>query len=300
MIKKILFLALVAFGLFFTSCSDDDDNNGSSTKNITLNISGLEDLGSDFVYEGWVIVNGTPVSTGTFTDITSGQNFAIDTVQLNAATSFVLTIEPSGETGTAADTPSDTKLVEGDFSGNSATVSIATVGDFTTTTPSGNFFLRSPTDETGGVNNNNDENGIWFGMPGDPPTAGLILPTLEAGWKYEGWVVVDGTGPLSTGTFTAFDVADDNAGATDSFSGTENSGPPIPGEDLLNNEPTGFTFPIDIRGKEVVISIEPSPDNSPNPFLLKPLKGTAGNDIAPAVNDLTFDNTSFPTGTVTR
>jgi hypothetical protein len=227
-----------------------------------------------------------------------GQTFAIDTVQLNAATSFVLTIEPSGETGAAADTPSDTKLLKGDFSGNSATVSIMTVGDFTTTTPSGKFFLRSPTDEATD-NNGNDENGIWFGVPGAPPTVGLILTTLEAGWKYEGWVI-DGAGPLSTGTFTAFDVADDNAGATDSFSGTENSGPSIPGEDLLNNAPTGFTFPIDIRGKDVVISIEPSPDNSPNPFLLKPLKGTAGNDTAPAVNDLTFDDTSFPTGTVTR
>ncbi len=299
MIKKILFLALVAFGLFFTSCSNDDDNGGSSTKNITLNISGLEDLGSDYVYEGWIMVNSVPLSTGTFTDITSGQTFAIDTVQLNAATSFILTIEPSGETGTAADTPSDTKLLKGDFSGNSATVSIVTIGDFITTLPSGSFFLRSPTDETGGINNDNDENGIWFGMPAMPPTSGLILPTLEAGWKYEGWVI-DGAGPLSTGTFTAFDVADDNAGATDSFSGTENSGPSIPGEDFFNNEPSGFTFPIDIRGKDVVISIEPSPDNSPNPFLLKPLKGTASNDTAPAVNDLVFDNTSFPTGTVTR
>lgn len=100
--------------------------------------------------------------------------------------------------------------------------------------------------------------------------------------------------------FTTFDTADENAGAATSFSGTENAGPPIPGEDFFSNAPTGFTFPLDIRGRTVVISIEPSPDNSPAPFLLKPLKGVAGNETAPATYDLTFDNTSFPSGTVTR
>jgi len=303
MIKRNVFLAILALGLIFTSCNNDDDSTDSTTtKKLTLNIDGLEELGSDFVYEGWIIVDGTPESTGTFTSAASGQTFDVDATKLEAATKFVLSIEPAGETGTDAATPSSTKLVVGEFSGESATVSIGTVGDFTASAaPSGKFFLRSPTDEASGTDNNgNDENGIWFGMPGTPPTAGLVLPALEAGWKYEGWVVVDGVGPLSTGTFTAFDVADDNAGADTSFSGTENAGPPIPGEDFFNNVPDGFTFPLDLKGKTVVISIEPSPDNSPTPFLLKPLKGTAGNETAPATNDLTFDSVSFPTGTVTR
>lgn len=280
------------------SCNNDDDN-GSSTANLTLAISGLEDLGADFVYEGWIIVNSAPISTGTFTSTAASQTFMIDEVQLSAATRFVLSIEPAGETGTAATTPSDTKLLVGDFAGNTASVSIGTVGDFNTTTPSGTFFLRSPTDEATG-NNGNDESGIWFGSPGMPPSPALTLPTLEAGWKYEGWVVVDGSGPLSTGTFIAFDIADENAGSTTSFSGTQNNGPPIPGEDFFNNMPSGFTFPLDIRDKTVVISVEPFPDNSPNPFLLKPLAGTAGQDTAPATYDLDFSNASFPTGTISR
>ncbi len=297
MIKRILGIAIVAISLFFTSCLNDDD--GPTTAILTLDINGLEDLGPDFVYEGWIIVNGAPVSTGTFTNIATGQTFAIDKIMLDAATKFVLSIEPEGETGTAAATPSDTKLVVGDFAGNSASISIGTVGDFSSTTPSGVFFLRSPTDEAGG-NNGNDENGIWFGTPGAPPSPAFTLPTLEAGWKYEGWVVVDGVGPLTTGTFTSFDTLDDNAGAVTSFGGTENVGPPIPGEDFFNNVPVGFTFPLDLRGRTVVISVEPSPDNSPNPFLLKPLVGTAGNDTAPTTYDLGFSNSSFPTGTVTR
>ena len=63
-----------------------------------LNIQGLEDLGPNFVYEGWVIVNGAPVSTGRFTVDSSGQSSAkgvtVRSSDLDSATAFVLTIEP--------------------------------------------------------------------------------------------------------------------------------------------------------------------------------------------------------------
>ena len=48
-------------------------------------------------------------------------------------------------------------------------------------------------------------------------------------------------------------------------------GPPFPGEDYLVNAPMGLTFPTNLAGGTAVISIEPDPDNSPNPFTLKPL-----------------------------
>ena len=178
--KRTLFLLTIIAGIML-SCNNDDDD-GPSTANLTLNISGLEDLGPDYVYEGWIIVNGAPVTTGTFTSTATSQVFTIDEAQLNAATRFVLSIEPNGETGTDASTPSDTKLLVGDFVGNSASVSIGTVGDFETVTPSGMFFLRAPTDEPAGTaNNGNDENGIWFGSPGTPPSPALTLPALQAG-----------------------------------------------------------------------------------------------------------------------
>ena len=47
-------------------------------------------------------------------------------------------------------------------------------------------------------------------MLGDPATARLTLPELAAGWKYEGWVVSDGT-PITTRTFSVADIADDSA-----------------------------------------------------------------------------------------
>jgi hypothetical protein len=159
--------------------------------------------------------------------------------------------------------------------------------------------LRTPTDEAmGTANNMNDEFGIWFGTLGTmPPTAGLGLSTLALGWKYEGWAVADGVGPISTGTFTGFTEVDDFNG----FSGYENTvGPPILGEDFLLTPPKGFSFPLDVRGRTVVISIAPSPDDSPAPFAMKPLVGVAGNDTAPSTYTLNHNLGTLPSGSVTK
>lgn len=158
-------------------------------------------------------------------------------------------------------------------------------------------YLRTPTDESG-TNNGNDENGIRFGIPGTMrPAVGFGLPILNAGQKYEAQVVIDGVGPISTGTFSELDTQDHS----NVFSGTlNNAGPPIPGEDYFNNEPEGFTFPLDLRNRTVVISVEPSPDNSPGPFSIKPLVGMSGQDTAPTTYDLTYSAMSFPSRTVIR
>lgn len=290
MIKK-MFLAVLALGIFATSCDSDDDGVSIPTNSdLTLDLDGLESLGSDFVYEGWIIVDGAPVSTGTFTSVTFPQTFSVNTVQLNSATAFVLSIEPSVDTDPL---PAATKVLSGEFSGNSAAVNTGLIGDFSSA--SGEFFLRTPTDETG-TNNMNDQNGVWFGTPGTPPLPNFNLPILPAGWAYEGWVVGE-TGPITTGTFTAFDTVD----STNGFSGTENNvGPPVPGEDFLLNAPAGETFPLDVRGRTVVISVEPVPDNSPAPFALKPLVGTAGDETAPATHAFDQNLGSLPTGSISR
>ena len=290
MMIKNVFFAVMTLGVFAISCSSDDDSSGPTTSNLTLNLDSLEELGSDFVYEGWLIVDGSPVSTGTFSSVTFPQTFTVNTSQLNNATSFVLSIEPAVD---ADPSPAATKILAGDFTGDSASVNTGIVGDFSTA--SGAFFLRTPTDETAG-NNMNDQNGVWFGTPGMPPTPNFILPELPDGWVYEGWVVGD-SGPLSTGTFTAFNTMD----SSNAFSGTENNaGPPVPGEDFFNGAPIGEIFPLDVRGRTVVISVEPSPDNSAAPFTMKPLVGTAGTETAPFTHDFGQNLASLPNGTVTR
>ncbi|WP_147677506.1 anti-sigma factor [Algibacter pacificus] len=290
MIKNTI-LAMLAIGVLTTSCDSDDDST-PKTADLTVNLTGLEELGNDYVYEGWVIVDGAPVSTGTFSSVVFPQSFTVDADQLASATTFVLSIEPAVDSDPA---PAATKILAGDFSGNSASVnSNNIVGDLTTST--GKYILATPTD----TDDTNEASGVWFlDNSGDAAVKGLVLPTLSAGWKYEGWVVFDGT-PISTGTFTNSDAADDNA-ATSIFKGDAGNGPGYPGEDFLQNAPSGLTFPTDLKGKTIVISVEPSPDNSAAPFTLKPLAHSVPAD---AMNHTVINMGAGPvislSGTVTR
>ena len=58
---------LMIIGLSAACDKEDDSANNSSTQSqLSLNLQGLEDLGSDYRYEGWIIVDGAPVSAGLF------------------------------------------------------------------------------------------------------------------------------------------------------------------------------------------------------------------------------------------
>ncbi len=248
--------------LLMSSCTDPADEKST----LDLNFSGLENLGADYAYEGWIIVDGEPVTTGIFTVDDSGNmstsKFELDATDLENASTFVLTIEPSPDSDPM---PSATHVVAGDFSGNSAALTLdhdaALATDFNDA--NGKYIVATPTDGNGDVN---EESGVWFlDNSSGSAVAGLDLPDLPEGWNYEGWVVFNGT-PISTGTFRSASEADDSG----IYSGSA-GGPPFPGEDFLVNAPAGLTFPANVLGTTVVISVEPSPDNSPAPFALKPL-----------------------------
>lgn len=289
---KLLSFLMIAVSIGFTSCSDDDDNTSTTNETLSIDLTGLENLGADFAYEGWVIVDGAPVSTGVFTVNDNGElsNNSFNVSGLADATTFILTIEPLPDTDP---TPSAVHLVAGDFSGNTANLDVghgaALNNDFEAS--SGNFILATPTDS----DDTNEYSGLWFldnssGMP----AIGLDLPELPEGWAYEGWAIIDGS-PVSTGTFTSISGVD-NATL---YSGP-NSGPPFPGEDFLLNAPEGKTFPTILEA--AVISIEPVPDNSTAPFLLKPLVGMIDAN-APVHTALPMGNNAVntnPVGTVTR
>ena len=296
--KKLLVFSLAGLTML-ASCKKDDDSDSTptpttpTTANLMVDIQGLEDLGSDFAYEGWIIVDGSPVSTGVFTVDGSGTlsktTFTVDATQLSASTKFVLSIEPVPDNDPA---PAPTKIMAGDFSGNSATLGTGTVGEGFDAA-SGKYIVAAPTG-TGAMDE--EFSGLWFlDNSSGSPAVGLNLPALAPGWKYEGWAVINGT-PVTTGTFTAIDAADEGA----PFSGS-NPGPPFPGEDFLINAPSGLTFPTDIRGGTAVISIEPFPDNSPAPFTLKPLVSMIPATLPASPIDLNNNMTaSFPTGSVSR
>lgn len=289
---KKLFLAFAASLLLIVGCKEDTPTVGT----LNLNINGLEDLGDDYAYEGWLIVNGAPVSAGIFSVDAAGNlsktAFEIDAANLENASTYVLTIEPSPDSDPA---PSDVHILAGDFNSNSADLttkhSAALGTDFADA--SGIYILATPTD---GGSDTDENSGVWWLDPTAGPGPGLDIPSLPAGWKYEGWAVIDGT-PVSTGTFTSASGIDDAA----PFSGSEN-GPAFPGEDLLTNAPAGLNFPTNLAGKTVVISVEPNPDNSSAPFLLKPL---VGNVDANATDHTPYDmnnnaGATNPKGSVSR
>lgn len=238
----------------------------NAKSSLTLNISGLENLGSDFAYEGWLIVDGSPVSAGIFNVNAAGKlsqtKFEVNAFDAVFASAYVLTIEPSPDSDPS---PSKVHILAGDFTENTATISVnhsAAIGtDFMSST--GNYTLATPTD---GASNTHENSGVWWLDLGAGPGPGLSLPTLPDGWRYEGWAVIGGT-PVSTGTFTSTTMSDSSA----LFSATVVSGPPFPGEDFLMNAPSGLSFPTNLASSTVVISVEPFPDNSSTPFLLKPL-----------------------------
>jgi len=279
--------------LVVTSCSDDkDDNNDQSmTTELTLEFLRLDDLGPDYLYEGWIIVDDEPISTGTFsvdlTGVASQAKFTIDSEMLSKATKFVLSIEPSPD---SSPLPSNTKIFTGDFNGNVAVLNTTTIASFSDV--SGKFIIGAP---TGTGAEEQKYSGIWFlDNSSGNAVAGLELPVLMEGWKYEGWVALEGK-ILSTGMFTSTSGADEAA----PYSGA-NPGPAFPGEDFLENAPEGIEFPEDLRGRFVVISVEPFPDNSPRQFTLKPLFARIPDD-ATGVQTLGINVvTSFPTGIATR
>ena len=295
--KNRISLTILALGFTIAACST---NTESLDSELRLQFSGLETLQNGFHYEGWLILDDGPITTGKFNVNANGSivDLAGNPIpdglftlmnDIGSASAFVLTIEPAGDVD---DIPADTHHLAGSISNGSATLSLdhsASLGSsFSSST--GDYILATPTD---GVNDN-ENSGIWFLNPSSgSAVAGLNLPTLPAGWRYEGWAVYDGI-PLTTGTFTSTTEAD----AFADFSGTM-AGPPFPGEDFLMNAPSGVMFPIDLAGGTAVISIEPYPDDSPAPFALKPLVGMIPTDATDRmVYSMGNNSGSFPEGTV--
>ena len=273
--------------------ADDDAEESLGGAPVALNFSGLEPLGDGFVYEGWIIVDGSPVSTGRFTidEIDGERTYTAESTatqtDLDTATDFVLSIEPAEGDDPA---PADAKPLGGAIVDGVAELSIAhpaALGnDFSTA--AGQYVITAPTT----TDESDDTAGVWFiEITDDGPAAGLDLPELPAGWVYEGWAVIDGQA-LSTGRFLTPEGADDFSG----FSGSDADGPPFPGEDFVANAPDGLEFPADLSGSTIVISIEPEDDDSPAPFAFKPLASEVPAGVEAGYAGQLGAGPGFPTG----
>jgi len=281
----LLFLALV-----LAACSNDTGSS-SATTTLTLGMAGLEDLGSDYVYEGWLIADGVAEPAGRFSVDADGNatpdTFEIDTAIAEAATAYVLTIEPAEGDDPG---PSNVHILAGPVTGGTASLttedSRAIGTDFSSA--AGAFILETPSSMAVA---DDYANGIWWLVPGgDGAMPGLDLPALPDGWTYEGGGVGP-DGPISTGTFDAADVADSDGAGPDA--GPDPT-PPFPGQDFIDPAQTLTD------GYMAVISVEPVPDNSPAPFPIKPLADMSIDDVmAPmtlGMDNIVADN--LPGGSV--
>ena len=251
-----------------TNGENTDENSGVwflelAANTVALSIEGLDPLANGYHYEGWAIIGGAPYTTGKFNvdengdyvdlagNVIANGYFKTD-LDLNAATDFVLSIEPPDDSDPA---PAATKYVGGGFSAGTAALNTthpATLGnDFIDAT--GRYILATPTNGA-----ETDENsGIWF----LDPTSNVLqlsasgLEALNDGFHYEGWAIVEGA-PVATGKFNI-----DADGAIVDLDG--------------NLVPNGeFIVSTDISSAtDVVITIEPAGDNDAVPAATKYLGG---------------------------
>ena len=69
MIKTSRLLAVLAAlgAAFLPGCGSSNPPAPAPSSTLSWALTGLQELGPDFEYEGWLIVNGAPLSTGRFT-----------------------------------------------------------------------------------------------------------------------------------------------------------------------------------------------------------------------------------------
>ncbi len=160
---------------------------GTETAYVEIDAGGLENLGPAWAYEGWLIVDGAPVSTGTFTVSVDGNlsrsAFAVEVADLDLVSTFVLTIEPFPD---ADPEPSAIHMLGGDFSNGIAELSVghpAALGnDFSSA--DGAFILAAPSAGEGG----DYANGIWWlDLDAGPGRGTRSRPCQPVGYMRAGW-----------------------------------------------------------------------------------------------------------------
>lgn len=287
---------LVFFSIAFISCSDSNSTNSpeEDTTTLTLNLIGVEPLKETLIYEGWLMVNEQPFSVGRFNtqSLTTEKIFSVPTKDLNAATSFILSIE---ETNSQNSKPSDTKLLFGNFVSNTADLNFeVAVGFVIDPTIEYNLHCNTmtPTDGTTNPLGSDENYGLWFQNSLGPGLSNI--PILNKGWKYEGWVFFNGTTPLSTGKFTSHLGPDESSYYCGDYPGNN-----YPGEDFLKNLPNGVSGYV--VGSPVVITIEPDLTSDLDiPFYLRPISGVVVEGLSGTSLDIKENYSSSIFGTAIR
>ena len=204
--------------------------------------------------------------TTVFGDVTSFVMNDVNTGLLGAfpdataASEVCISLQPQGLTVDDGSTPT---LLSGFLLGGQGVLTTDAIADFTGI--SGTFSTSTPTNNVAG-GAPDDQMGIWWrGFATGTPS--LVLPTPAAGWRYEGWVRNTFTGETySTGTFSSVMDADDDARLFDGQGPLE--GFPVPGQDFVeSNAGINIQAMPNLISTNVIVSLEPYPDDSREPYL---------------------------------
>lgn len=294
----LLFLSFtIGFG---AGCDSDSGTESDAPKlRMTVDTDNLKPLQDGFTYKVWAKVGFEYYSTEGFNVTETGQfltqvgefrdkSFVLDADLTDAEVVFI-TVEGKSSTSNA---PSKSIVMAADVTGNvsqlSSSHSLALGGSIAG--QSGQLTILTTSD----VDTSNDEHGVWFlTVSNGVMSPGLSLPTLNEGWKYEGWVDVGGH-RFTTGKFVS------NTRNDEFQPHSYNDVPLFPGEDFLLNPPDGVVFPLNLSGAVVTITVEPNADDSFDPYGIKVLSATLPASIqAGSVHPLTSANAVFPTASVT-
>lgn len=279
---------------------------GSSS--VTLSFDNLEPLSGGLNYQAWLVGGtrtefyGVPVVLFNMNEEGQMVDPVADTVltgpfqaDLDASSTFAVAVSLE-ITNELLDYSSYTFILGGEVTQGAADLETShwLAFDQSQVEATGRFILATPTDEVA----ENELSGIWFMDPtSDPAEAGLSLPEAPVGWIYEGWVVMDSQ-PVSVGRFSVPTGAD----SATTYSGSLPA-PTFPGEDFLTAAPAGLTFPPNLSGTSVFISLEPWTEwnvEPETPFSAKVLEAQIPAEATPqTVYEMTNITDQLPTGTAT-
>ncbi len=299
----------VVLSLLLQGCDGREGVTGPKGSSlVTLSLTGLKPLGDGLNYQAWLIAGTASEPWGSslvLFDVDQDGRMvdpAADTVLVGP---FQGKLDPPDVIGVAisleaSDTllsySSFTFLLGGDLAQGSAELGTGhwIALNQSLQDGSGRFVLGTPTDE----DQENELSGLWFmDTEASPAGPGLALPEASPGWVYEAWVSVDEV-DLSTGKFLGPTGAD----SANTYSGSLNA-PAFPGEDFLVGAPTGLTFPPNLSGATVFVTLEPwmEWDVEPDaPFPFRILEAQVPADATPlTVYEMTSLADQLPSGTAT-
>ncbi|MBN1825714.1 MAG: hypothetical protein JW958_05560 [Candidatus Eisenbacteria bacterium] len=274
-LSRSCWIFLSALLLIGAGCGGDDENviggpaDGEDQVVLTLRNFGDPSPGH---FALWAEENGVKTRVASF-GVLDGAPVTLDGDPLTSfeqedrlagADRLLITVE----TDTAATTPAGAAFLAGTPGDLQAELTVAAGVGADLTGAAGFFLFDTPSTE----DDADAGRGVWW-TDGEG-AAGLLLPTLSAGWVYEGWVTHRVTGKAyTTGRFTNPGAADsDGAGAT----GGGGDGYPFPGQDFVTAAGDVPVLDVDGGVYGVSITLEPATDPSDEPFFLTLLQKDAG------------------------